>query len=77
MMVVVMVVLVGSGFFLNSPTEVEEIVDGTRKLERTIGVVPINLVSLVQKMLEKRVVKVGDWDHESLRGRPTFFIFVL
>lgn len=69
-----MVVLVWSRLFLDSPPEMEEIVDGARELEWAIGVVAVNLASLVQKALEERVGKVRDWDHESLRGIATFFV---
>ena len=58
MVAVVMVVLVWSRLFLDSPPEMEEIVDGARELEWAIGVVAVNLTSLVQKALEERVIKV-------------------
>ena len=56
-MIGVMVVVV-DGLLLDLPPEVEEIVDGARKSKRASGVVPINLMGLLQKLLEERVVEV-------------------
>jgi len=72
---VVMVMLVRR-FFLNSPSKMKEIIHRTWKLERTIGMVAINIISLVKKTLEKWMVKIRDRYDKFLRARTTFFFFL-
>lgn len=63
-MVVVVVVVVavvlggGVGFLLNLPTNMEEIVDGTRQAQRAVGVVAVHFPSLLKKGLQKRMVEI-------------------
>lgn len=45
--VVMVMMMILTGLFLNSPPEVKEIIDGARELERTVGVVAVNLASFV------------------------------
>lgn len=57
-MMMLVMVMIGCGFFFNSPTEVKKVINRTRKLERTISIVAINLVSFIKKMVEKRMIKI-------------------
>ena len=71
--VVVVVVMMGHRLFLDPPAEMMKVIDGTRELEGALGAVTINLVRFVQEALEKRMIKIRNWDHESLSATPTFF----
>lgn len=77
-----MMKMVGGGFFVDSPSEMKKVINRTWKLEGTLSMVPINLVGLIQKVVEERMIKVGNWNHKSLRPFPTttlfwFFFFYL
>lgn len=75
MVMIMMVMVVRIGLFLNLPTDMEKVIDGTWQLKRTVGVIPINLVSFVQKALEKRMIKIPYRDHKSLRATTTPTLF--
>lgn len=43
---------------MDTPAEMEKVVDGAGELEGAIGVVAVDLAGFVEKTLEERVVKV-------------------
>jgi hypothetical protein len=64
MVVVMMLMMVG--LFLNPPSEMEKIVHRAWQPKRAGGVVAINLVSFFQKPLEQRMVEKGYGNHKTL-----------
>ena len=76
MVMVMMVMVIRCGFFFNSPAKVKKVINGTRKLEGTMSVVAINLVSFIKKTLEKRMIKIRNRDDKSLRITHTILLRV-
>lgn len=74
MMVMVMVVVM-VGLFLYLPLEIKKIIDGTWQLQRSLGVVAVDLISLVQQLLEKWMVKVRYRNHKSLKTLLFILLF--
>lgn len=72
MMAAVMVAVMMVGLFLNPPLDVKKIVGGTRQPQRPRRVVTVDLMCLIQKPLEKWMVKVGYGNHEPLK--PSIFL---
>lgn len=69
----VVVVMGIGGLFLNLPAEMKKVIKGTWQLEGSLGVVAINLTSSVQKTIEKRMIKIPNWNLQSLRRTLIFF----
>lgn len=66
-----MMKMVGGGFFVDSPSEMKKVINRTWELEGTLGVVTINLVGLIKKVVEERMIKIRNWNHKSLRPFAT------
>lgn len=76
MMVIGVNMIIRVRLFLDSPPEMEEIVDRAGKLERAVGVVAVNIIGFVEKASKKRMVKKGNRYEESVRIIATIVFFL-
>lgn len=73
-MVVVVVTMTRRAFPLDSPPEIEEIVDRARQPEGAVGVVAVNLTRLVQEPHKQGMIKISYWYLKSMTSTTIFFI---